>query len=383
MIVEYLFSAPKGDIPLTHDQLGAPFKISPSENHPFLSLRDYFETITDFILKDQAKSFAHILENRLEKGLSLDRIDKLLIRSEKHGALYHLAGIELYIEGQSMKYAVITAVSDKGKAFLNHEYDLLKYLEEKFNLPYLPRVYFKGENERHIGKRKECLSLFLAEWFDNYHEWHLSLDEKGKSQKICIWDQKRGHRFATKAESLEIYKQVSGILTLYYDTRDFRHIYPWHHAAGDFVVKIENGKTKVKLTTARRYEPLMTFPEDENVNPIVALIYFLLNLTVKMRLDKLDGTGEVAWAGDLCMRPVIEGFFEGLRSMASEGRYHLGKAEDLLALLKSFTPAEFSRLYHRLLEFYRQEDPFDFAVTKTNLENHARALFRVIQRFRG
>ncbi|UCF56942.1 MAG: hypothetical protein JSW15_00150, partial [Deltaproteobacteria bacterium] len=325
MIVKYLFSAPKGDVPIGPDELITPFKITPSENHPFLTLGDYFEAIKEFILKDRAESLLGLLGDHFDKKIRLDRIHKLLIRSEKHGVLYHLASVEFFIDDQTIKHAVSTAISERGKAWLNREYDLLRYMGETFNLPYLPKVYIKGQIEHQVGTRKESLSMFLAEWFEDYHEWHLSIDEKGKGQKLCIWDQQGGHRFATKKESFEIYKQASKILTLYYDTRNYSQIYPWHHAAGDFVVKTKDGKVQVKLTTARKYGPVMAFLEEEQINPLVAIIYFFLNLTIKMRLDKLDGTGEVAWAGDFSVDAAIEGFFESLRIKETQGKYHLGK----------------------------------------------------------
>jgi hypothetical protein len=56
MIVEYLFSSPKGDIPITPDDLRTSFKITPSENHPFLTLGDYFKAIEEFVTKHCAKS---------------------------------------------------------------------------------------------------------------------------------------------------------------------------------------------------------------------------------------------------------------------------------------------------------------------------------------
>jgi hypothetical protein len=381
MIVQYLFSSPEGDISLIPDALARPFKITPSIDHPFLTLGDYFKALEKFLLKDQSQSLVVLLEDRLDRRIHLDHIDKVFIRSEKHGALYHLGSVEILIDRQRAKYAVNTALSERGKAWLNHEYSLLGYLAETFNLPYLPRVYFKGELEHKAGTKKESLSMFLAEWFEDYHEWHLSMDEKDRAQKLRIWDQRCGHRFATEEESYEIYKQASKILTLYYNTQSFRQIYPWHHAAGDFVVRISDGKVDVRLTTARGHDPFMGFVEEEDINPLVALIYFFLNLTIKMRLDRLDGMGEAVWADGYSVRAALEGFLEALHIMEREGRYDLGKLEDLLSVLKSFTHEELHALYHPLLEAYHEEDPGDLLVIEKNLEDHTEQLFCANQRF--
>lgn len=379
MKIEYLVSAPKGDIPVGPDELMRPFLITLSEPHPFLTLGDYFEAINDFILKDHGKPLISLLSKRLNKSISLDNIHEILIRSEKHGALYHLASVEIFIDRQSIRLAVNTAISEKGKAWLAHELDMVSLLDKTFGLPYLPKPYFKGEVERHDGTRKESLSMLLAEWFDDYHEWHLSMGEKEKNQQICIWDIRNGYRLASKEEGFQIFKQASKILTLFYDTQAYSQIYPWHHAAGDFVVRNRDGTVDVKLTTARNYGPVMLFLSEDSINPMASIIYFFLNLTLRIRLDKLDGVGEVVWAEEFSVRAATEGFFEALRVMEAGGRYQLGKVEDLLCLLKAFSQGELQKLFHTLLDLYQQEDPGDLSVIQAHLEGHVRQVYLIIQ----
>jgi hypothetical protein len=227
MIIKYLFSSPEGDIPLRPQDLARPFLITPSERHPFLTLGDYFEAIREFILEDQGNPLAHILSERLNIRTGPDNIRKFLVRSEKHGALYHLASVEIFVDDKQTKFAVSTAISGKGKEWLTHEYEMLSLLNSSLKLPYLPNVYLKGEVKCEAGNRKhETLSMLLSEWFEDYHEWHLSIDESDNDQKLCIWDFPNGNRYASKEEAFEIFRQASKILTLYYDTRDFNQIYP-------------------------------------------------------------------------------------------------------------------------------------------------------------
>ena len=190
-----------------------------------------------------------------------------------------------------------------------------------------------------------------------------------------------GYRFASPKESYDIFKEASKILTLYYNTRDFRQIYPWHHAAGDFVVKPGPGKAKVKLTTAREYEPVIAFIEEADVNPTVALTYFFLNLTIRMRLDKLDGTGDVAWVGRDALTAVVDGFFEGLKIKEQKNDYHLGEVKDLVTLFKGFSENELQRLLSSMMDFFRGQDPGDFSVIQSNLNSHAKELSSAIQNF--
>ena len=381
MVIKYLFSAPKGDIPVGADNLQRPFLISPGESHPFLTLGDYFEAIKDFILRDHGRSLVTILREQLKTDISPDRINEILIRTEKHGALYHLASVEVFSGRQSLKMCVSTAISENAKAWLRHEFDLLKSLNSKFAYPYLPVPYFEGDVKVHPVHGNESLSMSLTEWFENYHEWHLSSDERGEKQRICVWDLINGNRFVSKEEGFEIFRQSSKILTLYYDIRGFNQIYPWHHAAGDFVVRREEGIIDVKLTTARKYEPVMLFSSKDTIDPVVALTYFFLNLSIRMRLDKMDGVGMGAWAGGFSVRAIIQGFFEGLGIMEADGRYQLGQVNALLSLFKCFDREELAGLFHPLLDLYAKEDSRDFSIIQANLGSHAQELHEAIQDF--
>jgi hypothetical protein len=381
MVIKYLFSAPKGDIPVGDDDPQRPFLISAGERHPFLTLGNYFEAIKDFILRDHGRPLAAVLREQLRTDIGPDSIHEILIRTEKHGALYHLASVEVFCKGRSMKMCVSTAVSATGKAWLRHEFDLLKYLNSTFALPYLPVPHIEGDVKVHSDQGNESLSMFLTEWFENYYEWHLSMDEKGEKQGICIWDLRKGHWLASKEQGFEIFRQASKIITLYYDIREFNQIYPWHHAAGDFIVRSKDGIIDVKLTTARKYEPIMLFLSKDTIDPVVALTYFFLNLSIRMRLDRLDGVGARAWAGGFSVGALMQGFFEGLRIMDAGGRYGLGNVRDLLSLFKSFDREELAGFFNPLLDVYAKEDTGDFSVIHANLGSHTKELYEAIQDF--
>jgi len=363
MIVEYRIASQGRDIEADSQTLDRPFLLSPAESHPFLTLRDYFDALRRFVLLS------------LGETASQSDPDRLIIRSEKHGALYHVASVELSFKKESRKFAVSTALSDRGKACLNREEILLRQLERDFHLPYLPRPCMKREMP--AGGRAS-LSMLATEWFEDYHEWHLSAHQ---SHQICIWDQKRGNRFASEKETSGIYGEASRILTLYYDTGTFRQIRPWHHAAGDFVVNTGDGELRVRLTTVRGYEPLKLVSRAEPLNPVIALVYFFLALSTKMRLDRIEGTGEVIWADDFCLGPIAEGFLDALRLMAGQGRYPPGDTKDLVRLLRAFTREEMKSLFIPLLELYEIEDAGDFPVIKAHLGNHAESLWKIIRRF--
>lgn len=382
MKIQYFFPSQKGDIPLGPSELARPFKITPSEVHATLTLGDYFGAIVTFLFTDDGKRLYTLLEKELGPPLGPEKILKVRIFSEKHGAFSHIARAEIDGDVGSLALAVSTAVTPEARAHLNREYETLRTLERAFAFAFLPKVFYRGDVRMQTPKGEAGLSFFLAQWFEDYHEWHLHPDPAGKGSRICIWDQNRGRRIATRRETREIFRQASRILTLYYDPKNYCQIHPWHHAAGDFIVRTRNGAVDVKLSTARNYAPVMTFLHDRALNPSIAVVYFFLNLTVQMRLDKQEGTGETLWADNEALKAAVRGFFDGLRRMEGRRGYALGPAEDLLALLKSFDAEEILRLYRPLRDHYREVMPEDCSVVRENLERHGHALFRIIQSFR-
>lgn len=382
MIIDYLFSSPKGDIALVPEDLARPFLISPSESHPFLTLGDYFEAIKKFVLKDEGNFLIPILRAGAIGEKSLDTIRRIRIRSEKHGVLYHVASVEIFVGERPIRLAVSTAVSTEAKSCLTNEYRILKSLQRSLSPSYLPKVYEKGEVICPGGNQPyETLTLILSEWLEDCHEWHFSTDAADNRQKICIWDLEKGRRYASEEEAFEIFRQASRILTLYYDPHTFKQIHPWHHAAGDFVVKTGYDGIHVKLTTARGYRSIMDSLSKDDVRPMIARVYFFLNMTVRMRLDRLNGVGDTVWAGDFSVQATTDGFFDALRILAEKGRMTPAEIRELLSLLQSLNAEEFESLFKPLLAFYLEESPTELHVIHAHLKGHIRSLCQTLQRF--
>jgi hypothetical protein len=374
MISRYLISSPDGEFPVGPDLLGRPFRITPSEDHPTLTLRAYFGAVENFLVETLLES----QRTDLQEGCNT----KIVIRSEKHGVLYHIASVALFSKHQPIKFAVSTAVTEKARHWLRREHRTLHQLEQHFHLPYLPRVFGLGEVLAPGDPKSTPMTMVLAEWLEGYSEWHLSVDETIHKEGISVWDSMEGIRWASEDEAWQIFKQASHVLTRYYDTKTYCQIYPWHHAAGDFVVKIQpSGWVDVKLTTARQYEPITQMLQHSEMEPMAALVYFFLNLTLRMRLDKQDGVGEPRWAGSFSLKAVLEGFLEALAAMEKEGRCAIGDGQEILSLLKSFTLEELGTLFAPLLSSYEDEDPADLGLIRANLGKHVSQLHRIIQRF--
>lgn len=362
-LITYLVSSPFGDIPVAEDTLHLPLECDPFKT-PY---RAYFESIKNFLGHDSCRPLLEAAGKRYGKVISTDELSEIIIRAEKHGALYHPASIELILKKKRVRFGLNVAVTVTGRDLLKKEFEVIQKISRKWNFPYLPEVFLFSE--------QESMSFLLESWFEGYHEFHLSRTERGE-QLMKLWEFGKGERYLSPEQSAEVYRQASKILTLYYDLNDFSQIYPWHHAAGDFIAKAEGSSIDIRLTTARQYDPYMVFQQTDQLNPVIALFYFLLNLTVRMRLDKLDGVGDTVWADDYCLEASIKGFLEGLRSK-EEFKHYFKSEKEFLSILQTFSQEDFRAAYSPLIDIYR--GTADYPVIQGNLDRHMNMLCSILR----
>jgi hypothetical protein len=345
----------------------------------------YFEGITDVISKDGYRLLIDATASQLAEDVSLSDIEEILIYAEKHGSDYHPARIEVRLHDVCASFVMNVAITTRGKTRLYPEFAVLQHLNSKHGFPFLPTVYFQDE------ALPPSMLMFLADWFQGYHEFHLSMDEDG-SEKLVLWDTEKNLRHLSRSQAWQIYSQAARILTLYYDIETFEQIFPWHHAAGDFVVKRHPhpnpppsrgragwGWIDVRLVTARQYAPMLERSEGVSVHE--ALLLFLLNLSVRMRLDRLDGVGAVAWADDECLGATLEGFVKALRIKEGQGRIERGFVDRFLRHLRSLCRKDLSDRFLALITACDPSAP-DMPVIRTHLEGHVRELHTALHKFR-
>jgi hypothetical protein len=364
--IRYLVASPAGDVPADNDRLDFPLEADPLET-PY---RIYFRAITDFLTKGNFQPLLEAVNERLETDFALSALNEIIVRTEKHGALYHPASIEVMSKKGRVKFGLNIAVTDTGKDSLKREFTILKTLNARFNLPYIPKPYYLDE--------AHSMVFLLEEWFEGYHEFHIAQSKDGK-QQMKLWEYGKGDRFLSSEQGFEIYRQIAMILTLYYDIENSRMIFPWHHAAGDFIVK-PNDETPidVRLTTVRGYEPFMGSDINEMINPVLALFYFLLHLSIQMRLDKLDGVGDIVWADEKCVDATLAGFFLGLESKKVFLNY-CGSQGEFLKLLRSFSMDDLATTFKPIIEQY--EKTKDFPVIERNFGNHVDRLYLTLRNY--
>jgi hypothetical protein len=341
--------------------------------------QQYFQVIQKILIKNSYRLLLKAVQRQLALPIRLLDVQSLNIYSEKHGNWYHPSKIEVITLQGSARFVLNVALTERGQAAMAQEVRALKYLSGHFSYPWLPTLYFYEESEAipNLGNENEPLSmsLFLADWFEGFHEFHLSLDPVDETIKLVLWDGNLRPNYLSHQQANDVYSDISKILTLYYNPRTYDQIFPWHHGAGDFVVKLDADRIAVRLVTVRQYGPLA---DPEEISFDEALIFFFLNLSLRMRLDRLNGVGEIAWAGEECLASTWEGFREGLRIKEKEEGLPQGFRNSFLKKISWFSKEEITERFEDLLNSYNPKAP-DLQVIKRNMVSHINQVLKAIQ----
>jgi hypothetical protein len=271
---------------------------------PGLSIGEYFEAVRAFLEEPGREAINRLFGRSGAEPAGAASFDIFL---SKHGEFYHpcrVAAAEA--GGRPLEFVLNVAVSGAGKAIIRREYALLDRLNRMVSNGYVPEVYVLAEVPAACG---ESLPIFMGQWFSGYREFHLTRTRPEPGQGLVIWDPEKGDRFPDSAQTESIYAAAAGILTLYYDIETTECIGAWHHAAGDFVVRMAGPDPDLRLVTVREYRPLLRgSARRAGAGPMLqALLIFFLDISLRLRIDRLDGTGEMAWAGP----PAVSGALHG------------------------------------------------------------------------
>lgn len=302
------------------------------------------------------------LTKNIEKipNINVDDHDNIFIFLDKHGKFYHPARIEISKKNDNICFVLNTAVNETGKMCMKYEIESLTELNKK-NLNYVPNIYFHGD----VVSEESELSMFCGNWFENYCEFHISPFED--SQKIIVWDPSENY-YLSFDEEIEVYRQCSKIMTEYYDERSFSQISPWHHAAGDFILKKDNG-IDVKLITVRQFAPFAEVDEPDENTVLYGLLYFMINLSIRMRLDRIDGVDKTVWADEHAMDGFFKGFFEALtlKKPVIEGNSSL--KECFIEYIQNVSYEDLDGMGCDLVSSYNENSP-EIPLIEMNLEKH-------------
>ncbi len=371
-----IWSAP---IPLNRQQSANAFELN---GDIFINHGDCFLAARDFLERDRYAVITQSISQHLHRNITSQEIEEIKIILDKHGAFYHPAKIEIVLKNVQIPLVLNVAVTEVGKQCAQREYRLLKMLNTDAPHSFIPKVYAYGNVFTKMDQVET--RMFLAEWFEGFSEFHMSFDPDDKKYKVIVWDNEHGNFFLTPHQTMELYRKAAQILTYYYNIETFEQIFSWHHGAGDFVLKCQKDDIELKLVTVRQYRSMYENTiVSESIEPdseliLEALLVFFFNMAIKMRIDRLDGVGDIVWSDDVALKGILKGFFEGLAvkpliSVFAEPLDHCFRQH-----LLSCCRADFLDLNYAIVHTYPSQAP-EVPVIRQHLGKHVEDLYNAIR----
>lgn len=289
---------------------------------------DYF-TATQHFLEQDGYALIRDASGRITgKAVAPTEIEKISVYLLKHGPFYHPACVVAGVGGHQLSFVLNVAVSPKGREVIAREYRNLSHLNAQRPVSFWPPVFGIGQGLDSHGRQ---FPMFLGQWLDGFYEFHISGADADR-RHVVVWDTDNGHRRTGHDQAIECLRQAACILTYAYNPLTFEAIRQWHHAAGDFVVALNEKKISVRMITVRNYAPMIEMDEPDIDAMLEGLLIFLMEISLKLRLDRLDGVGRMVCHGDHVVPAICSGFFQGLRMAAT---VH-GLPEDFDAMVKRY-----------------------------------------------
>jgi len=327
-ITTHEIATPRGTIPYLPAQAALPVE----GGGPELTYGAYFKALEAFVSGDGQAALGRLLaESGHGDGLAGAR--EIVLRAEKHGALYHPASLTVRFGEGEAKFCVNVAASPVGVACLEEEAALLHGLRTRFAPEFLPCP--------HAGGRAAGLAFLLEEWFGGFHEFH-----QDGAGRVRLWDFDAGERVLAGGQAWALYREAARILTRYFDAATGAHIAPWHHAAGDFVASLRGDDVAARLVTVRGYGASRNFTEAGPMAERLAALAFFTNMTMRMRLDRVDGVGALVLADGATATAAVAGFAAALGEREDIGDGGLG----ILDFLGSFSGEELAGAGRQLMD---------------------------------
>ncbi|MGD9369239.1 MAG: hypothetical protein PVH87_26260 [Desulfobacteraceae bacterium] len=366
-----------------HDDLwSAPL---PASRHAFSRLQcegafeedvtygDYFTAARHFLEEDGYALIRDASGRMTGKAVSPIEIEKISVYLLKHGAFYHPACVVAEVDGHRLSFVLNVAVSTKGREMIAREYRSLAHLNTQRPGSFWPPVFGIGQGLDPHGRQ---FPMFLGQWLDGFFEFHIS-GAGADRRHVVLWDTDNGQRRLNHDQAIECLRQAACILAYAYNPVTFEAIRQWHHAAGDFVVAFNEEKISVRMIAARNYAPMIENEAPDVEAMLEALLIFLMEISLKLRLDRLDGVGRVVCHGDHVVPAICSGFFQGLRMAAPQH----GLPEDFDVTAKHYIALHDTRQLNRVASAILKNLPAESGerdLLRRKLEHHLSALLRAV-----
>ena len=330
---------------------------------------EYFAVLRTFLEEAPHHRLVDAVSRRIRRPVSTDDLASVDIYLEKHGQFYHPSRVKTLAVGRELHFVVNAAFTESGKALIGTDFENIRRLTRQYAYRYVPHVHQLGE-VRNLSSKKKWI-LFLGQWLEGYHEFHLQRSPSGDAVRMVLWDPIEGQVALTRKQISAVYHLAARILTAYYNLFTCEQVGSWHHAAGDFVVRTDPD-IDLQLVTVRQYRPLISGPIDDIETVFQALLLFLLNLSVRMRIDRDSGTGDLLWSEEQAVAPTIGGFFDGLDLQARHGLIPERFPALFHSYLENLTGEELTDLLNAVVS-RRFVSEIESTLVRRHLEGHSRA----------
>lgn len=273
---------------------------------------DYFTAAQHFLLQDNLSPLIDAAGRMADRAVALSDIGSISVYLVKHGAFYHPGYVTVDVRGRRLPFVLNVAASTEGRKIIAREYGSLSRLNAELAAPFWPRVYGMGQGADLSGRP---VPMFLGQWLYGFYEFHLT-GEHSNRRRVEVWDTQGGRRELNHEQTVECLGQAASILAYAYNPLTFEAVRQWHHAAGDFVIALDGDDIDLRLITVRNYAPMIENPDPDVASILEALLVFLVETSLKLRLDRLDGVGSMVCYSDDVVPAICRGFFQGLRMAA-------------------------------------------------------------------
>ena len=355
----------------TRVSLNEPLPQKPDCNtiHTGITYGDYFNKAKDFISRNNFSNIRKALSAHLDHEPEPHEITMVKIFLEKHGELYHPARLHIIYKDKTYQFVLNLAFSEAARSIIKREFGLLKKLHD--HNEFIPRVYVYDQD---VQPASITAAMILGEWFDGFSEFHVTEPEKGRKLigPVVLWDAQKGRIILKEKEAFDIYRNAAKILAYYYDIGTSEEISPWHHAAGDFVAKQTDTGIDVRLITIRGYQSRTTHSPENEDDIFLGIIRFFIVMTLKMRIDRIDGTGKSVFLDGFVLKAAVKGFFDGL----------MLRSPELSAILRQHLTSINDKMIKILLNEYVSTLPkhlADFRLTAAHADAHAKAVQKALR----
>jgi len=363
--------------PVTDQLLSHRLPTGLSSETPEIRYEDYFCALRAALGQGSWEPLRHSLAELIGEWARSGQIRRVSVDSVKHGALYDVAKVTVRGDAGTYALAVNSARDPRRHGDLEREWNTLRSLARTPAAPYLPRGLYRGSGLwRDVRDEERPFRFFLAPWFEGFHEWHMEKGGDGTAQGVRVWDESPSGRVLSDAQACCLLEQAAYVLTLALDREGFRHIYPWHHAAGDFILCLQDQKVAVRLISARN-QTVFIAPGPQRHERLSAVTAFFFALTFRLRLDRDQGTGDFVWAPSRWLGAAVKGFLRGWE----DGKVSTEplSTEEILTAFQSFDVADWETV-GRLLEEDLVVDAEEGSVVSHRIPEHARDLSQLFAR---